>query len=101
MIAEPPLSAKLDDRMMCGPALNGLQDPSGVSEGTKRTIAHSIHNVVRIARAVAEVVLVAFAMHPCRFEESLIVIAGVNGFAIGVVYYQLLNWAVERLHVFR
>jgi hypothetical protein len=78
VIAKPPFPLKLDDGVMRGPTLNRLQYAASVCEWAEGTVADGIHDLVCIAGTVAEIVLVTFTMHPRRFEEPSIVVAGVN-----------------------
>lgn len=101
MIAKPQLFIELHDGMMSSPTLNRFQNPASICEWTERTVANSVDDVMRITGTVAEIVFVTLLMHPSRFEESLVVVASVDWFAICVVDDQLLDWAIEGQHVFR
>lgn len=99
MITQPPLSLKLHNRMMRRPTLDGLENPARIREGSHRRVANRVDDVMRVARAVGEVVLVFLFVHPRGFEEAAVVVVGGEGLAIGVVDDQILHGAGEGLHV--
>lgn len=54
---------------------------------------------MRITCGIREVVLGLVLVHPSRFKEPTIVLAGVNWLSIRIGENQFLNVAVERMHV--
>lgn len=90
-----PFAVELNDRMMGCPSLDRLQYPPLVSERTERRVSDSIDKVVSISGRVREVVPSLILMDPSSFEESAIVLAGMDRPPISIVDGQLMNVTIE------
>jgi len=99
VVEQVPLALELRNRVVCSPALDRLQDPVLVCERSKRRVANGVCEVVGVASGVREVVLAVVLVHPGGLEEASVVLAGVDGLAVGVVDHEVLHVARESVHV--
>lgn len=100
MVKQIPLALKLGNRMVRRPAQHRLQDPPAIRERPERAVARGVHQVVRVAGRVREVVLPAVLVHPRGLEEApVVVVRGQRLARLPVQDPQLLRRARKLQHV--
>ena len=71
MIAEIPLTLVLNDRMVGGPAYDGVEDNTLIAERAVRVVANGVAEEVAVASRVREIVLTVVFVHPRCLEETM------------------------------
>ena len=85
--------------MVVGPALHGFEHNALVSERAIRVVADGVAQIVGISGGVGEVVLAVVFVHPGRFEETFVVVAFQEKFAVFVQNFHLFHFFGEALQV--
>ncbi|PAV70012.1 hypothetical protein WR25_06553 [Diploscapter pachys] len=81
VVEQPPLALKFHDRMVRGPALNGLQDMPRIAKRTVGRGAGGVVQIMRVAGRIGEIIGAAPLEHPGGLEEAALVIAAEDGLA--------------------
>lgn len=81
VVEQPPLALKFHDRMVRGPALNGLQDMPRIAERAVGRGAGGVVQIMRVAGRIGEIIGAAPLAHPGGLEEAALVVAAEDGLA--------------------
>ena len=71
VIEQEPLALILYDAVVCGPAYDGIEDDTLISEGTVGVVTDGIAEEVAVASGLAEVILAIIFVHPRSLEEAM------------------------------
>ena len=100
MVEKVPLPSYIDDGLMIGPSFHRREHYALVSEGSIRTVARRVNDIVCIPRRIGEIILSIILMHPGRFKEALLIILFPIQVSGAVHDLYLLHRLCKALHVF-
>ncbi|MNE90684.1 hypothetical protein D3C80_1882260 [compost metagenome] len=99
MVEQVPFILKLDDGMVRGPADDRGKNGAFKRKRSKRAAADSIHQLMRRACRVGQVVIAVIFVNPWSFKISPLLVTGSNRITLLVDDRNLLQLVCKREHI--